>query len=346
MEYRFFSLRPSRGNPRTNHGALPGVSVLFVITSFLVASCAPAVRSVAAEVVPTVTATPPVVWKTPELQPEGGTVSTPPMPTATLVLCDPYVEEYCIIDGHFIFRRPILPPGRTSVDVSYPYGSTQDGQREPHHGVEFLNTSGTPVHAAGNGVIQFAGPDREASYSPWKNFYGNMIVIRHAGEMYTLYAHLSEVFVAAGDEVRAGDLIGAVGNSGAATGSHLHFEVRRGGDGTDYFATVNPELWLIPERDERGVYYSMIMISVEDQNGKHRSAELTLTRFSSVSGKAEKTYFLKTYVDEMALGDENAVMSRLPAGRYRIALTVNGHLYERWVELRWSKLTQVVLIVK
>jgi hypothetical protein len=268
-----------------------------------------------------------------------------PSPTAAQASCDPHIVDYCITEGHFIFQRPILRPGRTSVDVSYRYGTTQDGKREPHHGVEFLNTSGTPVHATGDGVVQFAGPDKEALYGPWKNFYGNVVVIRHAGEMYTLYAHLSEVFVQAGDEVEAGDPIGAVGQSGAATGSHLHFEVRRAGDGTDYFSTVNPELWLIPERDERGVYYAVAMISVEDREGEHRYAELTLTRYAKTSDKVEKTYFLKTYVDEMAMGEENAAMGKLPGGRYRIALKFNGRLHERWVELKPGKLTQVVIVV-
>jgi murein DD-endopeptidase MepM/ murein hydrolase activator NlpD len=75
--------------------------------------------------------------------------------------------------------------------------------REPHHGVEFLNKFGTPVHAAGDGAVQFAGPDEEAVYSPWRDFYGNVVVIHHADEMYTLYAHLSKVDVQVGDEVKA-----------------------------------------------------------------------------------------------------------------------------------------------
>jgi hypothetical protein len=48
----------------------------------------------------------------------------------------------------------------------------------------------------------------------------------------------------------------------------------------------------------------------------------------------------------MAVGDENAVLSNLPAGRYRIALEYNGHLYERWVEVQSGKLTQVVIVVQ
>lgn len=319
---------------------------LLALTVLLLGACSPAAQPVAAEAMPTSTATPLSVLTKPATEPVALSIPTAALPATTDALCDPYLEDYCISDGHFILKRPILPPGRTAVDVSYRYGSTDGGKREPHHGVEFLNTSGTPVHAAGDGVVQYSGPDKEALFSPWKNFYGNMVVIRHEDEVYTLYAHLSEVFVRAGDEVGAGDLIGEVGNSGMATGSHLHFEVRRGGDGADYFSTVNPELWLMPERDERGVYYSTVMVSVEDQNGQHRYAELTLTRYAAESDKVEKTYFLKTYVNEMSGGEENAVMGKLPAGRYRIALSLNGHLYERWVELRWSRLTQVVIVVK
>jgi len=100
--------------------------------------------------------------------------------------------------------------------------------------------------AAGDGEVVFADADKKTKFSPWNNFYGNVIVIRHADEMYTLYAHLSEILVQVGDQVQAGDEIGKVGQTGGATGSHLHFEVRKGGDYTDYFSTENPELWTLP----------------------------------------------------------------------------------------------------
>ena len=275
--------------------------------------------------------------------------NTPIPPTSTVaptqIPCDPRVVDYCITDGHFILQRPIQPPNNDSVDGTYRYASTANGTRDPHHGVEFLNKYGTPVHAAADGVVVFAGPDDEAIYSPWKNFYGNVVVIHHADDLFTLYAHLSKIDVYQGDDVTVGAKIGEVGQSGVATGSHLHFEVRRG-NVEDYFSTQNPELWLVPERDERRLQYGTLMISIEDENLKHQYAGLTITRYPRFLDTPEKTYYLETYINEMATGEENAAMGNLPAGRYRIALKLNGHLYERWVELRSDKLTQVVIVVK
>src|SRR6266702_2816025 len=113
--------------------------------------------------------------------------------TNTSVPCDPHIVDYCITDGHFIFQRPIQPPHNDSVDGTYRFASTANGTREPHHGVEIGKDFGTPIQAAADGVILFAGPDTEAKFSPWINFYGNVIVIQHAGDLFTLYAHLSKI---------------------------------------------------------------------------------------------------------------------------------------------------------
>jgi hypothetical protein len=171
------------------------------------------------------------------------------------------------------------------------------------------------------------------------------VVIRHADNLFTLYAHLSVIDVQQGDEVKVGEQIGEVGQSGAATGSHLHFEVRQG-NGMDYFSTQNPELWLVPGRDERNLEYGTLMISIVDELSHYQFADLTVTRYPRFSDAPEKAYYLETYVKEMAVGVENAAMSGLQAGRYRIALKLNGHLYERWVEVKSGKLTQVVFVVK
>lgn len=186
----------------------------------------------------------------------------------------------------------------------------------------------------------FAGPDAEAVYGPWKNFYGNMVVIRHADDRFTLYAHLSAIDVTAGDTVRVGEKIGEIGQTGAATGSHLHFEVRLG-DAEDYFATVNPELWLTPARVELG----SISLSIQDGDGRFQRAELTLQQYSDAN-EIIAVYYLDTYHPTLATGNENAALSDLPAGRYRLALIHNGHLYERRVEVQSGKLTQVVIVVK
>jgi len=269
-----------------------------------------------------------------------------PSATATQIACDPFAVDFCITEGHFIFQNPVFPPDNTFVDTTYRYGSTQNGSREPHHGVEFLNKFGTPVHAAGDGLVQFAGPDKEALYSPWRDFYGNVVVIRHKNDMYTLYAHLSKIDVQEGDEVKAGDLIGEVGQSGVATGSHLHFEVRMGGDGTDYFSTQNPELWLIPNKNENGDYLGAISFSVLSQDSKFQFVEFTARYFREKNGTKIKSHYIVTYPRDMALGEENAALGDLPPGYYYVALKSNGQIFERWVEVESGKLTKAVIIVK
>ena len=261
--------------------------------------------------------------------------------TATIIPCDPQVEDFCIIDGHFILQRPIRPAANALVDSTYPYGSTAKETRDPHHGVEFQSPFGTPIYAAGTGVVLFAGPDAKAVYSPWNNFYGNVIVIKHDGDLFTLYAHLSKIEVETGKNIQVGDKIGEVGQSGVATGSHLHFEVRRG-DVENYFSTVNPELWLIPNKHENGA----MAISVVDQNDQFRFAEMTVNYYLDRSQPPVKSYFLTTYSRDLSIGEENAAVGDLAPGIYRIAITMNGQVYERWVEVKSGRLTQVVFVVK
>ena len=86
-----------------------------------------------------------------------------------------------------------------------------------HNGVDYGAPTGTPVRTIGDGVVEFAG---------WQNGYGNVVHIKHGNEMATVYAHLSRLDVAKGDKVEQGATIGAVGQTGWATGPHLHFEVK------------------------------------------------------------------------------------------------------------------------
>ena len=86
-----------------------------------------------------------------------------------------------------------------------------------HLGVDYAGTIGTPVRTAGDGVVEFAGV---------QNGYGNVIIVRHNTHNETLYAHLSQINVRAGQKVSQGEHIGAIGATGWATGPHLHFEFR------------------------------------------------------------------------------------------------------------------------
>jgi len=93
-----------------------------------------------------------------------------------------------------------------------------------HSGIDIGADSGTPVAAAAGGQVVLAS----AGYG-----YGNYVVIRHDNGYETLYAHLTEIYVAQGQWVAQGETIGTVGDTGWATGPHLHFEVRQGGAAVD-----------------------------------------------------------------------------------------------------------------
>jgi murein DD-endopeptidase MepM/ murein hydrolase activator NlpD len=93
-----------------------------------------------------------------------------------------------------------------------------------HNGVDYGAPSGTPVRTVGDGVVDFAG---------WQNGYGNVVQIKHGGDKTTVYAHLSKLEVRKGQRVEQGQRVGLVGATGWATGPHLHFEFRVGGQFQD-----------------------------------------------------------------------------------------------------------------
>jgi murein DD-endopeptidase MepM/ murein hydrolase activator NlpD len=102
-----------------------------------------------------------------------------------------------------------------------------------HAGTDIAAPVGQAIYAAADGRVVDAG---------WSGGYGNYTCISHGdyqgSDLATCYGHQSAILVSAGQFVRRGQVIGRVGSTGASTGSHLHFEVRRGGD------PVNPLPWL------------------------------------------------------------------------------------------------------
>jgi murein DD-endopeptidase MepM/ murein hydrolase activator NlpD len=89
-----------------------------------------------------------------------------------------------------------------------------------HQGVDLAAPYGTPIVAAEDGIVRFAG---------WHGGHGNFVQIAHAGGMGTGYGHMSAYVVRPGESVQAGQLIGYVGSTGLSTGPHCHFEVYQGG---------------------------------------------------------------------------------------------------------------------
>jgi murein DD-endopeptidase MepM/ murein hydrolase activator NlpD len=108
-----------------------------------------------------------------------------------------------------------------------------------HYGVDLANKTGTPIYATGDGEVIATAYDPE---------YGKLIKIQHANGYETRYGHLYRFEVAIGDQVKKGQIIAQMGNTGMSTGPHLHYEVRING------AKVNPARYL--NRFDDAVYYA------------------------------------------------------------------------------------------
>lgn len=93
-------------------------------------------------------------------------------------------------------------------------------QSSTHTGIDMPSPVGTPIYAADSGKITFSG---------WKGGYGNTVIIEHKNGYQTLYAHNSKLVVKEGQYVERGQYIAKMGSTGQSTGSHLHFEIKRGG---------------------------------------------------------------------------------------------------------------------
>ena len=259
----------------------------------------------------------------------------------------PCGDDWCVTFGHFILLRPIGEDYNDQVERSYPYGSTENQEHAPHHGVEFSNPTGTPVLAVADGKVVVAGSDHNTSYGEGTDFYGNLVMIAHqlsqySTPFYSLYGHLSEVNVRVGDTVKTGNVIGKVGKTGVAMGSHLHFEVRVGGEG--YFDVRNPELWLAPHTGN-GVLTGKII----NPEGEIRYFPDVKVEFLGSSNKT-LIYRPEPYADPNLKRDEFYqevfVVGDLPAGRYRVSFTPPGVSQVLEVEIYPGKVTEVVLHAK
>lgn len=79
-------------------------------------------------------------------------------------------------------------------------------------------------------------------YSDWFKGYGNMIIVDHGDNYYTVYAHAEEIFKAKGENVEMGEVIATVGETGSMSGPKLHFEIRHHGSPIDPLQWINPNI--------------------------------------------------------------------------------------------------------
>nr|WP_298308175.1 M23 family metallopeptidase [uncultured Erythrobacter sp.] len=124
----------------------------------------------------------------------------------------------------------LIPTGDQRVTSPFGYRSDPFSRRPSMHpGIDFKGAYGSPVFAAADGQVTFAG---------WRGGYGRTVEITHANGIMTRYAHLARIGVKTGQTIDAGSTLGGLGSSGRSTGPHLHFEVRING------RAVNPRPFL------------------------------------------------------------------------------------------------------
>lgn len=279
---------------------------------------------------PTLTLTPtnaptttPIASATPT-DPSSDPNYTPP-PTWTPPPANPAAQ----IADHYVFGRPIASSGVDWVDRVYPYGATAGGTFATHHGVEFVNPTGTPILAVGDGIIYHAGNDLTSQFGPTPDFYGNLVVIQHnvtdvdGQTVYTLYGHMNTVDVQPGQPIRRGDRIGTVGASGIALGPHLHFEVRVG-EPMSYNATRNPELWIRPYP----TFGTLAGIVTDAVGNRLYSAPI---RVESLDISRYTWSYNDDTVDPDTTFNENFVLGDLPANYYEVTVSDNGRVRFRQI---------------
>ncbi len=157
------------------------------------------------------------------------------LPVAALEQANPDKKPQCLNIGDRLTvpqrsSGQLLQASETSRGISFPglfawplagvitshFGWRNSGY---HHGIDIANRLGTPIKAAADGVVTFAG---------WKSVYGRTVIIKHNNGQSTLYAHTQKILVKEQQRVKKGQVIARVGVSGKTTGPHLHFEIRQG----------------------------------------------------------------------------------------------------------------------
>jgi murein DD-endopeptidase MepM/ murein hydrolase activator NlpD len=292
---------------------------------------------------PTWTPTPtPTLTSTPTLTP---TPTSTPTPTLTPTVATPTPAPAA---AHLWLEKPIGPDseGERLPGTYFPYGSTGNGRYHLHHGVDYFNPEGTPVLAAGAGMVVVAGNDLQAVYGLKPDFYGNVVIQlldqRFQGRpVFVLYAHLSRLTVNVGEHLEPGDVVGLVGMTGVAIGNHLHLEVRLGAN--EYESTRNPVLWLRPDPGQ-GIIAGLVI-----DGGGQPVAEVPVVFFRSV----EPTKWwrqVQTYADREVNPDdelgENFALGYVPVGDYLVKVQIEKKSYVQPVTVNEGEIAFVEIVVE
>lgn len=238
---------------------------------------------------------------------------------------------------HFYMARPIAADEVNWPLANYRYGGVFF-EGVVHTGVDIPASKGTPVIASGDGKVIWAGWGLyRGVYDDRSDPYGQAVVIRHdfgyqGYRLYTVYGHLDQVDVSRGQHVIMGDRLGLVGETGFVTGPHLHFEVRVGE--SNFFRTLNPELWLVPPQG-----WGVVAARIMDTAGQFYADEILIIK----SRKTGQVWKAIPYAGGAVNSDpyylENMVISDLPAGLYDVTISYAASFYYLTFEIFPGRVT-------
>ena len=155
--------------------------------------------------------------------------------TDTWAACYSYFAGNVAVDSAFLLKIPILRPVAGKSYVTAGFGRLTDpftGTVKDHDGADFAAPPGTPVIATASGYVCEVDYDHP--------HWGKRIVIAHAFDLTTVYAHLGAIKVEQGTHVLAGDVIATVGTTGVTTGPHVHYSVLKNDHAIDPLAIILP----------------------------------------------------------------------------------------------------------
>lgn len=295
------------------------------------------------------------------------TATPTPLPTATPVVIDrtcpdeaplrPTYTRYAVgnapwptpvaePEAHLWLSKP-LPPGQGKLVINeiYPYGFDYNNRLLLHNGVDVSEELGTPLLAAADGVVVYAGSDVDALFGWRCDWYGQLVVVEHdftwqGQPVYTLYGHVINIKVTEGQSVRRGDPVAEVGFGGVATVRHLHFEVRVGSN--TFGATRNPMLWLDP-----GPNLGVIAGRLLDPDGQPWHGVVIHLLEGGGGNIVRTTWSYLGDPDALARPDEalaeNFVFENVPPGSYRVYVELQGEIYSAPVTVTARQVTRIEL---
>ena len=158
------------------------------------------------------------------------------------------LAQYEAANADIVRHTPsVLPVPPDQFVLTSPFGSRVSPftrTADFHKGLDLSAPIGTPIYATADGVVTFAGRYPISQSVNWWRF-GNVVTLKHADRFITIYAHCDTVKVRAGQQVKQGEVIATVGNTGWSTNAHLHYEVRTDMEQPGTYVPIDPRIYIL-----------------------------------------------------------------------------------------------------